>query len=66
MIATLLGQLATPEGRSKLKPGRGGTGNWLGPRCDARIVLREARLAGASIQVDYAALDRVAVISYYE
>ncbi len=66
VIAKLLGQLATPEGRSKLKPGGRvyleiGSDQGAAMRALVRDLLPEATV---EIQVDYAALDRVAVISF--
>lgn len=66
VIAKLLGALATPEGRAKLKPG----GRvYLEIGADQGPALRE--LVGAllpdanvEIQVDYAALDRVGMITF--
>jgi len=68
VIAKLLGQLATPEGRSKLKPGGRVYLEIGSDQGDAMRALVRKLLPGATveIQVDYAALDRVAVISFYE
>lgn len=66
VIAAFLAQLATPEGRSKLKPGgivylEIGSDQGEAMRNLVRELLPEAHV---EIQVDYAALDRVAVISF--
>lgn len=64
VIATLLGQLATPKGRGKLRPGGRVYLEIGSDQGDALRALARELLPGASveIQVDYAALDRVAVI----
>jgi release factor glutamine methyltransferase len=66
VIAKLLAQLATPEGGSKLKPGGRmyleiGSDQGEGMHSLVRELLLEAHV---EIQVDYAALDRVAMISF--